>query len=121
MIHEYDLRNDERSASSTTSRLRQLTAVRSEQLEKLEFVAQCELHRRYVQSAAQSDTKGTQAPPLTLPIGHQPLTPSYVVGCFITGLALTLGAPFWFDLLGRLVNLRQSGVPPDLKSKVVAQ
>lgn len=45
----------------------------------------------------------------------------FVPGCFITALALTLGAPFWFDLLGRLTNLRQTGVPPDLQGKIVAQ
>jgi hypothetical protein len=31
----------------------------------------------------------------------------------LTTLALSLGAPFWFDLLGKLVNLRQTGIPPD--------
>jgi len=77
--------------------------------------------RQNLALAAQSDMKGTHVPLATLPIGHQSLTWTYVVGCLITGLAVTLGAPFWFDLLGRLVNLRQSGVPPDLKSKVVAQ
>lgn len=77
--------------------------------------------RQSLALAARNDTKGTPVSPPMLPIGHQSLTWTYVVGCLITGLALTLGAPFWFDLLGRLVNLRQSGVPPDLKSKVVAQ
>lgn len=33
-------------------------------------------------------------------------------GIFITALAATLGAPFWFDLLGKLVNLRAIGKPP---------
>ncbi len=36
-----------------------------------------------------------------------------LLGIIPTGLAVMLGAPFWFDLLGRLVALRQSkGVPP---------
>jgi hypothetical protein len=35
------------------------------------------------------------------------------VGCLLTVLASTLGAPFWFDLLSRIVNLRSAGpVPP---------
>jgi hypothetical protein len=44
-------------------------------------------------------------------------------GWLITGLAVALGAPFWFDLLNKLVNLRGSGprpspVPqPDTKPK----
>jgi hypothetical protein len=35
-----------------------------------------------------------------------------VVGWLITGLAVALGAPFWFDLLNKLVNLRGSGPRP---------
>ena len=34
-------------------------------------------------------------------------------GYTLSIIALSFGAPFWFDLLKRLVNLRQSGVPPD--------
>lgn len=32
-----------------------------------------------------------------------------LAGWLITGIAVTLGAPFWFDLLGRLVKMRGSG------------
>ncbi|HET9624755.1 MAG TPA: hypothetical protein VFP84_25485 [Kofleriaceae bacterium] len=35
-----------------------------------------------------------------------------LAGCFMTALAVSLGAPFWFDLLGRLVNLRATGDKP---------
>lgn len=34
------------------------------------------------------------------------------VGWFLTGLALSLGAPFWFDLLSQFMNLRGAGVKP---------
>lgn len=34
------------------------------------------------------------------------------IGWGITAIAVTLGAPFWFDTLGRLVNLRGSGARP---------
>jgi hypothetical protein len=34
------------------------------------------------------------------------------IGWLITGLAVALGAPFWFDLLNKLVNLRGSGPRP---------
>jgi hypothetical protein len=34
-----------------------------------------------------------------------------IIGWFITALAVSLGAPFWFDLLSRFVNLR-GGVKP---------
>lgn len=32
-----------------------------------------------------------------------------IVGLLVTGIALSLGAPFWFDILNKLVNLRGSG------------
>jgi hypothetical protein len=35
-----------------------------------------------------------------------------LMGFLMTALAVSLGAPFWFDLLGRLVNLRATGVRP---------
>jgi len=36
-----------------------------------------------------------------------------ILGFFITALAISLGAPFWFDLLNKFVNLRASGQKPD--------
>ena len=57
---------------------------------------------------------------LNVPIGWQNAEPFAVFGCIVTAFALTLGSPFWFDLLGRLVNLRQTGVPPDMKGRIVA-
>lgn len=35
-----------------------------------------------------------------------------LIGWALTVLAVTLGAPFWFDLLNRIVNLRSSGRRP---------
>jgi len=35
-----------------------------------------------------------------------------ILGWAVATLALLLGAPFWFDLLGRLVNMRNSGPKP---------
>lgn len=37
---------------------------------------------------------------------------SSIVGWTITALALTLGAPFWFDLLNKVISIRYSGVKP---------
>ena len=34
------------------------------------------------------------------------------LGMLFTGLAISFGAPFWFDLLSKLTNLRTSGPPP---------
>ena len=37
-------------------------------------------------------------------------------GIILTALAARQGAPIWFDLLKRLVNLRGTGVNPDEKA-----
>lgn len=39
-----------------------------------------------------------------------------VVGWLITIIAISLGAPFWFDALGKLSNLRLAGKKPEAKS-----
>jgi len=36
----------------------------------------------------------------------------WVVGIYITTVSLSLGAPFWFELLVRLINIRRSGPKP---------
>jgi hypothetical protein len=38
-----------------------------------------------------------------------------VVGLMITALLVSLGAPFWFDLLNRITNLRAAGKPPETR------
>jgi hypothetical protein len=40
-----------------------------------------------------------------------------ITGLLITGLAVSFGAPFWFDLLGKLANLRNSGTPEREKKR----
>jgi hypothetical protein len=41
---------------------------------------------------------------------------SHILGCLMTILAISLGAPFWFDLLGKLVSVRATGAKPDQKT-----
>jgi hypothetical protein len=38
--------------------------------------------------------------------------PSKLVGLLLTVAALSMGAPFWFDLLSKVARLRVSGAPP---------
>lgn len=40
------------------------------------------------------------------------ITPRYWLGFLITAFAISLGAPFWFDLLNKFINLRVSGAKP---------
>lgn len=44
-----------------------------------------------------------------------------LVGLLMTGLALSLGAPFWFDILTRFVNLRGAGAKPERTDAAAAQ
>jgi hypothetical protein len=40
-----------------------------------------------------------------------------VIGWLLTMLAISLGAPFWFDTLNRIMNIRFAGKSPDEVSK----
>jgi hypothetical protein len=64
-----------------------------------------------------------QAEGLTLPLGWTRATAtaattplgllSKVIGLIASVLAVSLGAPFWFDTLSKVINLRGAGTPPD--------
>lgn len=47
------------------------------------------------------------------PVGGILFWVAKLVGWLITGFAVTLGAPFWFDLLKRFVNIRSTGTKPE--------
>jgi hypothetical protein len=38
---------------------------------------------------------------------------SKLAGLLITTIAVSMGAPFWFELLNKVVNLRTAGKKPD--------
>jgi hypothetical protein len=42
------------------------------------------------------------------------LFPSYgiIMGWILSGLAITMGASFWFDLLNKVINVRNTGPRP---------
>jgi hypothetical protein len=41
----------------------------------------------------------------------------HLIGWLLTVIAVSLGAPFWFDLLSRFISIRASGDPPPEPSK----
>jgi hypothetical protein len=50
-----------------------------------------------------------------LPFGWGPgvsIGPLKILGWIATAVAVSLGAPFWFDILGRMLNLRAAGPKP---------
>ncbi|XGV99395.1 MAG: hypothetical protein ACAF41_10720 [Leptolyngbya sp. BL-A-14] len=45
-----------------------------------------------------------------------------LIGWIVSGLAISMGAPFWFDLLGKIMNVRNSGSkPPSPETKETAK
>lgn len=48
--------------------------------------------------------------------GFLPLSIRRLLGWGITGLAISMGATFWFELLGKLINVRNAGKRPDEKT-----
>jgi hypothetical protein len=56
---------------------------------------------------------------LPLPLGWEAIPDSAsewlakIVGLLVTTLALSFGAPFWFDALNKLIRVRDSGASPD--------
>ena len=44
-----------------------------------------------------------------------------IPGWLITSFAIALGAPFWFDMLGKVVNIRNTGRKPDDKASTTQQ
>jgi hypothetical protein len=41
----------------------------------------------------------------------------WLVGVCVTGVALGFGAPFWFQVLTKLINMRSAGVKPETQSE----
>jgi len=46
-----------------------------------------------------------------------PTIESHVLGWLLTTLAISLGAPFWFDMLNKVISIRSSGKAPEEKPK----
>jgi hypothetical protein len=42
---------------------------------------------------------------------------SYLIGIIITAISLSFGAPFWFDLLLKAINIRRAGTKPSTDQK----
>ncbi len=67
-------------------------------------------------------SKDSQGTPVCKQIGNLPLDLAgwltKLVGFAITGAATAQGAPFWFDILKKIINVRSSGANPDEKLPV---
>jgi hypothetical protein len=45
------------------------------------------------------------------------IVPAHLLGWFLTAVAVSLGAPFWFDTLNRFMNIRAAGTAPNEKGQ----
>lgn len=69
----------------------------------------------------QAQLDGLEIPRAPYVWGQDPLAwlRTHGLGFLVTTIALSLGAPFWFDLLNKLVNLRSSGQKPEPETREV--
>ncbi len=104
-------------------RISENTATRSVIIENALQIQGCETDLSSTQCMAQLDTllDGT-----TIPIGWHPVNfhqqfpkyaPTYllraVVGWLLTGIAISMGSRFWFQILEQFVEVRETGEKPD--------
>ncbi len=80
---------------------------------------------RHVEGMPESEKNFTefkdQLDELSLPIGWEKFPPEWekerffqaVFGWILSALAISLGAPFWFDILGKFLSIRNAGRKPD--------
>lgn len=97
--------------------VRSLSGVNSPLRDSIKAAAQSFVEQKVQQGDPQKQlTTATEAiGNLALPIGWVDgghVGASNILGWLITALAASLGAPFWFDLLNRFVNVRASGKAP---------
>lgn len=45
------------------------------------------------------------------------IVPVHLLGWFLTAVAVSLGAPFWFDTLNKFMNIRSAGTAPNEKGQ----
>lgn len=81
-------------------------------------VARAEAATAEPEAAGQSVTDATKSlESLKIPIlwnkGNDDVDPSVIAGILLTAIAISLGAPFWFDTLGKLARLRTAGKKPE--------
>jgi hypothetical protein len=70
----------------------------------------------WVRKGTPAEMKNGQVIP-TLARDYGNLLRQHGFGWLLTALAATLGAPFWFDMLNRIISIRAAGKPPEEQPK----
>lgn len=73
--------------------------------------------KKSAESASVEKAPGGKGPGKTRSGGKWGDLLAAIVGWFITGLAASLGAPFWFEMLGKIMTVRSSFKPKDAPAK----
>ena len=80
--------------------------------------------QRWIASAG-GTSAADQLASISIPLGWDRTQSKYgrthkfevVCGILLTALAASLGAPFWFDTLNRIMNIRAAGIVPGSQKK----
>ncbi len=104
---------------------RNLSGINSPLRDSLKDAAHAFVQTKVAQEDAQTQltTAAEAIGNLGLPIGwiNNDFRRSTILGWLVTALAASLGAPFWFDLLNRFINIRASGKAPEEEPKLPRQ
>jgi hypothetical protein len=72
----------------------------------------------WVREGTGAEKRNGQVIPGFFEFGYQlGLLRQHALGWLLTALAATLGAPFWFDMLNRVISIRATGKPPEEEPK----
>lgn len=72
-------------------------------------------------ASALAEALTNQGIPLKVLIDPASRSWAQIPGDLITAIAFAMGAPFWFDLLGKVINVRMAGQKPKKKAPSIAQ
>ena len=107
-------------------KLQDFILKKSQALKGLDFIISCgDLSRSYLEFLVDSLKKEINSQIIDIqkkgfPIGWNNAEKEYfnsnvllrLLGWLITAIALSFGAPFWFETLNKLVNIRKTGIKP---------
>jgi hypothetical protein len=102
---------DEVKLTLTPSLLKQFDTVQKK-------VADLTIPVGWVRDGTVAERRNGQVIPGFREFGNQlGLLRQHGLGWLLTALAATLGAPFWFDMLNRVISIRATGKPPEEEPK----
>ena len=96
----------------TCGEARTVLAVSRAQLDSTELAVGWTNDELLKIGVAKQNADGSLTPLVWPGYWHRAIWPK-LLGLLLTAIAVSLGAPFWFDLLNKIVNIRAAGRAPD--------